>query len=212
MITTILSLSLERKSVAMSNIIRLDKSGHLSVDGKQVNSPNPPEAMAILLIDRSGSMAGAKTSYASSGAWDFSQAALKKGYRIATIEFATGASITCAPSRSGEDVRRGCFADSITGSTAMHEGLSLASSLRPRPGDTIVIVTDGAVDDPKGTLAIGAKLKSSGVEILAIGTDDADKSFLAQLASRPDLSMKVTSSNLRLAITDASRLLGSSRR
>jgi len=196
----------------MSNIIRLDKSGHLSVDDKQIKSPSPLDALAILLIDRSGSMAGAKTTYASSGAWDFSQATLKKGYRIATIEFASGASITCAPSRSADDVRRGCFANSITGSTAMHEGLQLASSLEPRTGDTIVIVTDGAVDDPKGTLAIGAKLKSSGVEILAIGTDDADKSFLAQLASPPDLSMKVAASNLRIAITDASRLLGTSRR
>jgi len=196
----------------MGNIIRLDKSGHLSVDGKRVNAPNPSNALAVLLIDRSGSMAGAKTICASSGAWDFSQATLKKGYRIATIEFATGASITCAPSQSADDVRRGCFANSISGSTAMHEGLQLASSLNPRTGDTIVIVTDGVVDDPNKTLSIGAKLKSFGVEILTIGTDDADKSFLSQLASRPDLSMKVASTNLRLAITDASRLLGSSRR
>jgi Ca-activated chloride channel family protein len=212
MITIALSLPFLWKSAVMSDIIRLDKSGHLSVDGKQLKSPSPSDALAILLIDRSGSMAGPKTTYASSGAWDFSQATIKKGYRIASIEFATGASVTCAPSRSADDVRRGCFANSITGSTAMHEGLQLACSLEPRTGDTIVIVTDGAVDDPKGTLAIGAKLKSSGVEILAIGTDDADKSFLSQLASRPDLSMKVASSNLRLAITDASRLLGSSRR
>jgi Ca-activated chloride channel family protein len=168
--------------------------------------------MAILVIDRSGSMAGAKTTYASSGAWDFSQAALNKGYLIATIDFATGATITCAPSRQANDVRRGCFANSITGSTAMHEGLRLATSLGPGAGDTIVVVTDGAVDDPQGTLALGTKLKSSGVEILAIGTDDADKSFLSEVASRPDLAMKVASNNLRQAITDASRLLGTSRR
>jgi Ca-activated chloride channel family protein len=157
-------------------------------------------------------MAGAKTTYASSGAWDFSQAALNKGYLIATIDFATGATITCAPSRQANDVRRGCFANSITGSTAMHEGLRLATSLGPGAGDTIVVVTDGAVDDPQGTLALGTKLKSSGVEILAIGTDDADKSFLSEVASRPDLAMKVASNNLRQAITDASRLLGTSRR
>src|SRR6266849_3141930 len=150
----------------MSNIIRLDKSGHLSVDGKRLNAPAPTINLAILVIDRSGSMAGAKTTYASSGAWDFSQAALNKGYRIATIDFATGASITCAPSRQADDVRRGCFANSITGSTAMHEGLRLAASLGPRVGDTVVVVTDGAVDDRQGTLALGTKLKSSGVEIL----------------------------------------------
>jgi Ca-activated chloride channel family protein len=196
----------------MSNIIRLDKSGHLLIDGKKANEAIAPGLpTAILVIDRSGSMAGAKTTYASSGAWDFSQAALSKGYRIATIDFATGASITCAPSRAADDVRCGCFANSVTGSTAMHEGLRLAASLKLRAGDTIVVVTDGAVDDPKETLALGTKLKSSGVEILAIGTDDADKPFLSQLASRPDLAMKVAPNNLRLAITDASKLLGSSR-
>jgi Ca-activated chloride channel homolog len=155
---------------------------------------------------------GAKASYASSGAWDFSQAAMNKGYRIATIDFATSASITCVPTRQADEVRRGCFADSVTGSTAMHEGLRLASTLDPSPGDTVVVVTDGAVDDPPGTLALGAKLKASGVEILAIGTDDADKSFLSQLASRPDLGIKVASNQLRNAITEASKLLGASRR
>jgi Ca-activated chloride channel family protein len=196
----------------MSNIIRLDKSGHLLVNGQPVNALPPQDSMAVLVIDRSGSMAGAKTGYASSGAWDFSAAALKRGYRIATIDFATSASITCKPSRDAEEIRRGCFANSLTGSTEMHEGLRLASSLGPRLGDTIIVVTDGAVDDPQGALSLATKLKTSGVEILAIGTDDADKAFLSQLASRPDLGMKVTSTDLQKAITDASRLLGTSKR
>jgi vacuolar-type H+-ATPase subunit F/Vma7 len=94
----------------------------------------------------------------------------------------------------------------------MHKGLELALSLRPRAGDTVVVVTDGAVDNPQMTLALGAKLKAAGVEILAIGTDDADKAFLSELASRPDLGIMVVSQNLRQAITDASRLLGRSRK
>jgi Mg-chelatase subunit ChlD len=197
----------------MSNIIRLDKSGRLLVDGKKLNDSATSFApSAILVLDRSGSMAGAKTGFASAGAWDFSQAALNKGYRIATIDFASGAAITCSPSRQAEDVKRGCFADSVTGSTAMHEGLRLASSLKPIAGDTIVVVTDGAVDDPKSTLALATELKTNGVEILAIGTDDADKAFLSQLASRPDLGVKVISSKLRQAITDTTKLLGTSRR
>jgi len=196
----------------MSNIIRLDESGHLLLDGQRLDTTHPRAVIAILVIDRSGSMAGAKTSFASSGAWDFSQAALSRGYRIAVVDFATGASITCAPSENRDEIRRGCFSDSITGSTQMHEGRRLASTLEPRAGDTVVVVTDGTVDDPPGTLALGARLKASGVEIFPIGTDDADKSFLSELASRPDLGIKVQSSGLRQAITDASKLLGTSRR
>jgi len=194
----------------MSNIIRLDKTGHLSIKGQRIGRDAIIPPTAILIVDRSGSMAGAKTSFASAGAWDFSQSALNKGYRIATIDFASGASITCIPSTNPDEVRRGCFADSVTGSTEMHKGLELALSLKPRMGDTVVVVTDGAVDDPQTTLALGAKLKAAGVEILAIGTDDADKRFLSQLASRPDLGVIVVSKNLRQAITDASRLLGTS--
>jgi len=196
----------------MSNIIRLDRTGHLSVNGQRVGREATTSATAILVIDRSGSMAGQKTAFASAGAWDFSQSALKKGYRIATINFATGASVTCSPSTKGDEVRRGCFADSVTGSTEMHEGLELALSLKPRTGDTVVVVTDGAVDNPATTLGLGAKLKAAGVEILAIGTDDADSKFLSQLASRPDLGIMVVSKNLRQGITDASRLLGTSRK
>jgi Ca-activated chloride channel family protein len=196
----------------MSNIIRLDKSGRLSIDGQKTTAPHASATTVILVIDRSGSMAGPKTGFASSGAWDFSQAALNKGYRIAAIDFGSSASITCPPSRNASEIRQGCFADSITGSTAMHEGLQLALSFRPRAGDTVVVVTDGAVDDPKAALKLGRELKTAGVEILAIGTDDADKDFLSQLASRPDLGMMVASRNLRQAITDASKLLGTSRK
>jgi Mg-chelatase subunit ChlD len=192
----------------MGNIIRLD----LLVDVQRPNFATPIPAMAVLVIDRSGSMAGDRTQFASSGAWDFSQSALTKGYRVAVIDFATGDKITCAPSRKLTEVQCGCSTDSLTGSTQMHEGLRLASSLEPRSGDTIIVVTDGVVDNPADTLVLGSKLKASGVEILAIGTDDADKEFLSRLASRPDLSIKVQSSHLRQAITDASRLLGTSRR
>jgi len=195
----------------MSNIIRLDENGHLLVDGHGTNSAASIPAMAVLVIDRSGSMVGDKTRFASSGAWDFSQSALSKGYRVGVVEFATGAKITCAPSQKLNEVQRGCFADLLTGSTQMHEGLRLGFSLEPRSGDAIVVVTDGAVDDPAGTLALGSQLKASGVEILAIGTDDADKDFLSKLASRPDLGIKVQASHLRQAITDASKLLGTSR-
>ena len=190
----------------MNNIIRLDESGHILVEGQRLGKTASVSATAILVIDRSGSMAGEKSSFASAGAWDFSQAALNKGYKISVIEFATGALIVCTPSQNQNEIRRGCFADTITGSTQLHEGLRLALTLEPRSGDTVVVVTDGAVDDPPGTLALGTKLKKSGVEILAIGTDDADKNFLSKLASRIDLDIKVQASDLREAITDAGRL------
>ncbi len=51
------------------------------------------------------------------------------------------------------------------------------------------------------------RLKSSGTEILTVGTDDADETFLKQLASRSDLSVQVAPAQLASAISEASRLL-----
>jgi hypothetical protein len=68
-------------------------------------------------------------------------------------------------------------------------------------------VTDGEVADSAQSLAVAERLKSSGTEILTIGTDDADQDFLRQLASRSDLSVKVAPAELAQAISDTSRLL-----
>jgi hypothetical protein len=57
------------------------------------------------------------------------------------------------------------------------------------------------------SLAVAQRLKSSGTEILTIGTDDANQDFLKQLASRSDLSIKVASADLAQTISDTSRLL-----
>jgi hypothetical protein len=60
---------------------------------------------------------------------------------------------------------------------------------------------------PPQSLAVAQRLKTFGTEILTIGTDDADKAFLKELASRSDLSVKVASDKLGQAISDASKLL-----
>ena len=69
----------------------------------------------------------------------------------------------------------------------------------------IVIVTDGmpnGTGDPNASLKAGYDAKRSGIDIIAIGTDDADKEFLKRLASRTELGVKVESKNLEKTITD----------
>ena len=58
----------------------------------------------------------------------------------------------------------------------------------------MVIVTDGMPNDPDGTLSMAKEAKNSGIEIMAIGTDDADQ-FPKILASRRDMGVKVAMEN-----------------
>jgi hypothetical protein len=83
---------------------------------------------------------------------------------------------------------------------------ALGHTLEYKPA-YVLIVTDGMVADSAESLAIATRLKASGTEILTIGTDDADETFLAELASRSDLSVKVAAVDLAHTISDTSRLL-----
>jgi Ca-activated chloride channel family protein len=75
---------------------------------------------------------------------------------------------------------------------------------------TLVVVTDGIPDNPPSVLDIAARAKASGVEIIAIGTDDADKDFLDKLASRSDLSVKASREMLAQSIASAAKMLAQS--
>jgi hypothetical protein len=71
----------------------------------------------------------------------------------------------------------------------------------------VVIVTDGLSNDNAAALDAADSLKKRGVDIICIGTDDADARFLKELAIRSDLATHVSSRELRSAISGASHLL-----
>jgi predicted kinase len=71
----------------------------------------------------------------------------------------------------------------------------------------IVVATDGEPDSRSSSLEVARRAKAAGIDIIAIGTEDADHGFLAQLATRSDLSVKVASRDLKSGITEAAKLL-----
>jgi Mg-chelatase subunit ChlD len=72
---------------------------------------------------------------------------------------------------------------------------------------TLVVVTDGMPDNPSAVLDIAARAKTSGIEIIAIGTDDADRDFLDKLASRSELMVKSPREMLAQSIVSAAKML-----
>ena len=194
----------------MRKLLTLNKEGKLSLraaDGADTEI-QLKHRKVLLLIDTSGSMAGAKLEYAKNGAIDFAHSAIGKSYAAALAVFADRAAMVCDPMRDAADFARKISkvrVGLVGGGTDLAEGLVLASKFQDLAA--VVIVTDGQSNDNDAALRIAAKLKNLGVEIICIGTDDADSDFLKQLATRSDLAAYVSHANLRSAITGASRFL-----
>jgi Mg-chelatase subunit ChlD len=194
----------------MRKLLTLNKEGKLSLraaDGGETEIRTSPRNV-LLLVDTSGSMAGAKIEQARNGAIDFARSAITRSYAIALAIFADRAAIVCDPTADGDRFAKKIARVNVGlvgGTTDLAAGLTLAGKFRELAA--VVVVTDGQSNDNDAALGVAATLKNRGVDIICIGTDDADKDFLKRLATRSDLATHVASKNLRAAITDATRFL-----
>ena len=166
-------------------------------------------AHAYLVIDCSFSMSGDKLAQAKKGAVDFSREAKDKGYTVGIVQFATRATHICEPHEDLSLLQRHVNELKVGGTTNMADGIRLATSkLADRSrARAMVVVTDGQPNDQRAALAAADDAKRRGIDIITIGTDDADRSLLARIASRSDLSTMVTSDALGAGIASSARML-----
>lgn len=163
---------------------------------------------ALLLIDTSGSMTGNKITQAKQGAIDFARSANSRGCATGLAVFGNRAAMVCDP--TSEPVK---FEKKISrldvgivgSSTNLAAGLELANKFSHL--NAVVVVTDGQPDSQYAALRAAEALKKRSIDILCIGTDDADKAFLAKLATRSDLAIHVEPQNLSKSIGQSSQLL-----
>lgn len=191
-------------------LLRLNDEGRLSLKGAAENqtSETPLIKNVLLLIDTSGSMTGDKILQAKNGAVDFSRSATQRGYATGLAVFADRAAMVCDPTVQSADFERKVAAVRIGivgGTTNLAAGLDLAGKFTALAA--VVVVTDGQPNSSEHALRSAAVLKEKGVEILCIGTDDADKEFLDQLATRKELALHVGAQNIRTSIGQATQLL-----
>lgn len=196
----------------MKKMISLNSEGKLilkTLDGKVEDIRHSNSAFVFLVIDCSSSMEGNKLVYAKKGAIEFAKTALVKGYSVGLIRFAEQAELMCEPGYGISTLSNNLERLIASGSTNMTEGIQLSiGKLSAINGlRTIVIVTDGMPDDKKTTLTAAQQAKGMGIDIITIGTDDADKDFLIKLASRADLAVKVSKDFLAQGIASAAKML-----
>lgn len=183
------------------------------VSGKKVElNEKVHNANVYLAIDCSSSMYGGKISHAKQGAIGFAREAFHKGYSVGLIKFDSNATHLLEPMKDIEQLEltiQKLFPD---GSTNMSGAINIASTkLSDFNGVKVIcIVTDGMPDNRNSTLEAANRAKREDIDIMTIGTDDADREFLAQLATRNDLAVKVKSSQFQTGITSMAKMLPSS--
>jgi Mg-chelatase subunit ChlD len=192
-------------------LLRLNGEGRLCLKGTDANDEvveTPVLRNALLLIDTSGSMTGNKIGQAKQGAIDFARSANARGFATGLAVFGDRAAMFCDPtfdSKIFQPKIAKVNVGIVGSSTNLAAGLELANKFTHL--NSVVIVTDGQPDSQIAALRAADKLKAKGIDILCIGTDDADRSFLAKLATRDDLAMHVDSKNLSKSIEQSSQLL-----
>lgn len=191
------------------DVLVLNDSGKLALkSGDQVTEIRPANNNVVLLVDTSGSMAGAKIEQVRDGAVQFAFSAADKGFQTGVLVFGDRAAVVLGPTSDRSAIKRKIRAldvGIVGGTTNLTAGLQICLKV-PRLS-TVVVVTDGMPNDQQSALEVATVLKATGVEILVIGTDDADTDFLGRLASRPDLALHVSANQLSSSINDASRML-----
>lgn len=176
--------------------------------GKPVE-PAKPTRTLYLLIDFSGSMDDyGKLEDAKKGALRFCSDAQAKQYSVGVIAFSS-APVCLVEAKSGCDLSSLLYGIPASGSTNLTDALKMAAEkLNGRRGHkAICVVTDGMPDDRPSALNAALSLQAAGVEIMAIGTDDADKSFLDQLVTSKELSVKVPRQQLQQGVANMALLL-----
>jgi Mg-chelatase subunit ChlD len=166
--------------------------------------------IVCLVIDVSESMdMRHKLEYAQHGAIGFAKEALTQDYAVAVVSFGSSAEVHIRPTKDIEQISRAINNLYLRGSTGMAAGITTATNIVKEAimEQSMCIVTDGMPDSQAAALEAASAAKAQGIQILTIGTEDADWEFLAKIASAKDLAKKVTPDQLEGGITDMAKLL-----
>jgi Mg-chelatase subunit ChlD len=170
----------------------------------------PITGFIYLVIDHSESMLyEEKLNRVKNGAVDFAEEAKNKGYLVGLIQFGSNAIHLCEPIKDISILKQYIKNDVAEGSTNMASGIKIArQKLSDKKGPRIIVIaTDGMPDSQKAALSEAKQAKEKGIDIITIGTDDADKDFLEKIASQKNLGIKVAKERFRESIASAAKIL-----
>lgn len=162
-----------------------------------------------LVIDCSKSMSGEKLNSVKEGAKNFVLNAKAKSYLVGLIKFDSGATLLIEPQTDLRNIYHKIDELDTDGTTNMTDAIIMASEKLERQNGAriMIIATDGMPDNKEAALKAAVQAKKKKIEIIALGTDDADEEFLKQIASSHSLGIKVSRNLLGKAIVTTAKML-----
>jgi molecular chaperone DnaK (HSP70)/uncharacterized protein YegL len=163
----------------------------------------PARIAAVLCIDLSGSMKGARLEEAKRGALEFCRQIGDAGGYCGLVGFSDTARVRVPLGPPGLMMNLAIRGLGIEGGTYLATGLEAAgkelfgwNDRRANRGEpparrVLLVLTDGETFDAEQSVSIAGQLRQQGVEIVAVGTGDADRAFLARIASSDALNLFV---------------------
>lgn len=167
-------------------------------------------SVVYLVVDCSGSMADLdKMAQARRGAVGFAKQAQQKGYSVGVIRFESSAQRIVTAQTSIKELETCVARMNVGGSTNLAEGIHLAAQcLLDEPGERVMcVITDGYPDDVNAALSAARQAAVRNIDIMALGTDDADEDFLQRLVTRKELQAKVSGTQLEQGMVAMVKLL-----
>ena len=159
----------------------------------------PPEPVRVyLLIDCSASMAGQPLLEAQNAARAFLEKCDFTAAEVGLISFSDEVTLQAEATSNARKVVAALNRLEADGTTALDEALSLAiDRLAARDRRRyVVILTDGFPDAKESAIALARRARDQGIEVVAIGTGDADRDYLRELASTEEGSIFAPSGEL----------------
>ncbi len=152
----------------------------------------------FLLIDVSSSMAGAPLAEAQAAARNFLDKCDFTTAEVGLISFSDQVTLQAEATANARKVQAAIDRLDPDGTTNLTEAIELAREHLPAEEATryIVLLTDGYPDAPESAVEEARRSKGEGIEIVAIGTGDADRDYLRRLASTEEGSIFARSGEL----------------
>lgn len=161
------------------------------MDEPPVIAEEKVKATVYLAIDRSGSMYGSMDDVKNAAMGFLNNLDLTSS-KIGVVTFESEVKMVCEPTNAYKKISSAIEKATSDADGGTTEPLTfMEKNFGPLDDrNYIIVLTDGEWFDADRAIPVAKRLKNKGIEIVAVGIDDADEKFLKQIASSSEAALK----------------------
>ncbi len=170
----------------------------------------PPERIRVfLLLDVSSSMIGQPLQEAQTAAREFLDRCDFLTMEVGLISFSSSVALQCAATNNVRRLQAAINRLEAEGSTNLTDALEMARGqlVASNCRRYVVIHTDGFPDAPESAVEQALAARAQGIDVVAIGTGEANRDYLARLASSQNASIFAKSGELVRTFDHIARMI-----